>query len=221
MFRAIVFDFDGVILESVAIKARAFRDLLPERPDLQDRIEQYHLANLGMSRYDKFTWIYRELLDRPLTQADMAALDRRFGAAIATEMRRCPFVPGALEFLHAHAGREPLFVASGTPAAELRTIVDDRGLTSLFTATYGSPTSKTEALTRISSAVGGAPSELLFVGDSRQDADAAHAVGANFVARVTSSDSFSDLPVVRVADLSELELRLPEIAALSASAMRK
>jgi len=211
MFRAIVFDFDGVILESVAIKARAFRDLVPGEDALQARIEQYHLENLGMSRYDKFTWIYRELLGRPLPPEEMAALDRRFGAAIRAQMRSCPFVAGALEFLLAHAGRQPLFVASGTPQAELCEIVEDRGLAALFRAIYGSPTTKTEALARISRDVGGAPEELLFIGDSRQDAEAARTTGVTFVARATpSGDAFRDVPV-RVADLAELERRLPDV----------
>lgn len=213
MLRAIVFDFDGVILESVAVKARAFRDLMPEDPALQDRIERYHLENLGMSRYEKFAWMYRELLRRPLSQLEMSELDRRFGAAIAAQMRSCPFVAGALEFLGAHEGRLPLFVASGTPEAELRAIIEDRGLTRFFREIYGCPTSKTEALAHIWRAVGGVPEDILFIGDSQQDADAAHAVGVMFVARVARpGNAFRDLPVVRVEDLTELERRLPEIA---------
>lgn len=211
--RAIVFDFDGVILESVGIKTNAFRDLLPGDRTLQDRMEQYHLQHLGMSRYEKFSWMYRELLCRPLPPQEMAALDARFSTAIAAQMRSCPFVTGAAEFLRAHAESEPLYVASGTPEQELRSIVADRGLAPLFKGVYGSPTTKAQVLAQVWHDVGGPPEGVWFIGDSRQDADAARAVGVTFVARVTpNGDSFGDVPAFRVAELEELERRLPEIA---------
>lgn len=212
MFRAIIFDFDGVILESVAIKGRAFRDLVPRDPALQDRVERYHLEHMGMSRYQKFAWIYRELLHRPLPATEMAELDRRFGAAIASQMRTCPFVPGAREFLRARAGRVPMFVVSGAPELELRGIVEDRGLTPFFEAVYGCPPEKAQTLTRIGRELDAASADLLFIGDGQTDADAARSAGVTFVARVTTGgDTFGDLPAMRVADLAELERRLPEL----------
>lgn len=213
--RAVVFDFDGVILESVAIKGRAFRDLVPGDEALKDRVERYHFDHLGMSRYEKFAWIYRELLRRPLAAAEMADLDRRFGAVIASQMRACPFVPGASEFLHARAGRVPMFVASGTPERELKGIVDDRGLTPLFEGVYGCPPEKAETLGRIAREVGASAAELLFIGDGQSDADAARASGVTFVARVPPGgrDTFGDLPAMRVADLAELERRWVELDA--------
>lgn len=209
--RAIVFDFDGVILESVDIKTRAFRELLPGRPALQDRLERHHLAHLGVSRYEKFEWICRELLAHAPSREEIADLDRRFSAAIALHMRTCAFVPGAREFLLRHADKEPLYVASATPEIELRHIVEDRALTTLFKGIYGFPTTKADALARVVRDVGGAPEDVLFVGDSRQDAEAARAVGVTFVARVASADARFTGSAMRVADLAELERRLAEL----------
>lgn len=214
--RAIVFDFDGVIVESLEVKTRAFRNLLPGRPALQDRLEQYHLRHLGMSRYEKFAWMYRELLRRPLPPGEMAALDRRFRAAIAGEMRSCAFVPGALDFLRSHAQSRPLYVASGTPDGELRSIVSDRGLAPLFRRVYGAPTTKRDALTTISREVGGDAADVLFIGDSRLDAEAAREAGVTFVARVTAStDDAGGVAALRVADLAELGQRLHELFSMS------
>ena len=58
MINSIIFDFDGVILESVSVKTAAFRQLFSFAPEHVDEIVQYHLDNGGMSRFDKFRYIY-------------------------------------------------------------------------------------------------------------------------------------------------------------------
>lgn len=213
-FRAIVFDFDGVILESVAVKGRAFRRLFPDHPEHADRLEQYHRENGGLSRHAKIEWYYRELLG---TTASRGQIDRdadRFGALIADEMGCCPFVGGAREFLEAQRGVVPMFVASGTPEPELRAIVERRGLGGLFDGVYGAPTTKDTILERIRASLGAEPREILFVGDGRQDAEAAQAVGVAFVGRVSPAepDLLGDVPVMRVRDLDELASRLQTLA---------
>ena len=54
MIKAIVFDFDGVILESVDIKTKAFIKLYENYPPkIKEEVKRYHLKHLGISRYEK------------------------------------------------------------------------------------------------------------------------------------------------------------------------
>ena len=54
-FSAIIFDFDGVIAESVEIKTEAFRDMYSSYgKDISDSVVDHHLINGGMSRFEKF-----------------------------------------------------------------------------------------------------------------------------------------------------------------------
>ena len=63
MIKAIIFDFDGVLVESLDIKTRAFAKLFgPEGPDMAKRVVDYHLQNGGVSRYEKFTDIPLNLM---------------------------------------------------------------------------------------------------------------------------------------------------------------
>src|SRR2546426_9709656 len=128
MLAAIVLDFDGVILESVDVKTRAFRRLFAAYPEQQERVVRLHLENGGMSRYEKFRRIYSEFLHQALPDDEMARLDREFGALVAQEIEACPFVHGARHFLERRAAEYPLFIASGTPEGELQAIVARRGL---------------------------------------------------------------------------------------------
>lgn len=182
MPKAIVFDFDGVILQSVDIKTRAFEALFAsEAPEARALIVGYHLANGGISRFEKFRYAYREVLRRPLPPEDEKALGDRFNALVEEAVSVCPWVPGAREFLEARHRSLPLFVASGTPQSELRRIVERRALGGFFRGVYGTPDKKDAILRAVASALPCEPGDLLMVGDARNDYDAARAVGAAFL----------------------------------------
>jgi phosphoglycolate phosphatase-like HAD superfamily hydrolase len=180
--QAVVLDFDGVVLESVEVKTDAFRRLFADLPCV-DTVVEYHRRHLGMSRYDKFTYVYRELLRRPLDDEEMARLDSAFGRLTREGMLAAPFVPGAREFLEAAFGVLPVFVASATPEGELRDIVRERRLAGLLAGVHGAPRTKSEHLSAIASSAGLDPRQLLFVGDAAADRDAARASGVPFVQR--------------------------------------
>lgn len=204
--RAIVFDFDGVILESGNIKTEAFLELFGEYPQFQAAILQYHLDNLGVSRYDKFEWIYRELLHRPLAAAEREWLGGRFSEIVLDKILACPFVPGALDALKLFQGLYPLFVASGTPQEELDMIVQRRGLATYFTGVWGTPRKKAEIIRSVLKHYEWRPEQVLMVGDGTSDYQAAVATGVAFVARDTpeQAERWRELQVKRVADLREL-----------------
>ena len=60
----LVFDFDGVLADSVNIKANAFAELYsPYGSEIVERVVTHHLANGGMSRFDKFNYYHNVYLD--------------------------------------------------------------------------------------------------------------------------------------------------------------
>lgn len=179
----IVFDCDGVLLESMDIKTMAFRRIGEEfGPEMADRLVMYHRMHGGISRFKKFEWLYAEL-GRTLTDEDREALNAKFIAMAFEEMQRCPLVRGAQEVLDAWKGRVPLFVASGAPEEELHTILEKRGLAPYFDGMFGSPTVKSQILRAIVLHAGVYPSDVVMVGDSRADQYAAEAVCTRFYGR--------------------------------------
>lgn len=183
--KAIIFDFDGVILESADIKTVAFLELFNHRPDLQPAILQHHIDNLGVSRFDKFAWIYAELLGRPFTADIRAQLGHDFSALVLEKVLACPFVPGAQEALETLSTMLPLFIASGTPQEELDLIIEKRGLQSHFREAWGSPLKKTEIIEGILARHTLASSEAVMVGDGASDYEAAVKTKLHFIARDT------------------------------------
>lgn len=205
--RAIVFDFDGVILESADVKTNAFVDLFAEHgPDFVAGVRAHHLANLGISRFKKFAWIYENLLGRPITEAESAELGRRFGDLALTRVLEAPFVTGAREALAELDGSLPMFVASGTPQDELDLIVDRRGLRACFREVWGAPAEKPAILRDLMQRHGLRPDEIVFVGDGMSDYKAARAAEVEFLARDTPDlhDDWIQLGVRLRPDLADL-----------------
>ncbi len=105
----LVFDCDGVILDSVPVKTRAFARLAePFGPEARDRFVMYHTVHGGVSRYRKFAWFFREVLGREITPEESQAWGQRFAEYALDEVRRCALIPGAADVLATWRGRLPL-----------------------------------------------------------------------------------------------------------------
>ena len=183
MLKAIVFDFDGVILESIAVKKDAFRRLFQDS-DQVDSIVQYHMDNGGLSRFRKFEYIYKNFLREPLTPDRSEELGQLFRDYALEGVLAAKFVEGAEDFLHKHYQRLPLFIASGTPHEEMLEVVDKRNLKPYFCDVFGSPASKAEILNRIMADHGFMADEMIFVGDATTDYHGAKEANVAFIGRV-------------------------------------
>ncbi|MDD1671259.1 MAG: HAD hydrolase-like protein [Methanomicrobiales archaeon] len=184
MIQLVILDFDGVILESVAIKTKAFRELFSSVPAYVDEIVAYHQANSGVSRFDKFRHIYESILHEPLTEDRFRWLARRYAELVVDGVLASPFVPGALEFLGWFHQRLPLYIVSATPQDEIRFIVKERGLSRYFRGVFGSPRKKVDCIREILATSGSEPGKAVYVGDAPNDLHAARALGVRFVGRV-------------------------------------
>ena len=209
--QAVIFDFDGVVLESADLKTQAFLEVFADVPEHREAILEHHLAHLGFSRFEKFRWIYRNLLERPLGEAEEEALGERYAEVVRRKILACPFVPGALELLQG-LGDKAAFVASGTPQDELRWVVGERGLEPYFDEVWGSPTHKPEIIEGILARKGYARNRVLMLGDGESDYRAAQATDILFVARESShtGQSWQNVSVPVVQDLLPLARQLAE-----------
>lgn len=178
----IVFDCDGVIIDSVPIKTQTFGRLFEDLgPEAVDYVTSYHLKHGGVSRYAKFEHYFQKFHGRAITEDESRALDARFNQLALEQLMATPVLPGVLEFLQAYQQTWPLYVASGAPDYELKVILNKMGLDGYFKGIFGSPTPKAQLLADIVAAEGAAPERVLMIGDSGTDLEAAEAVGTRFL----------------------------------------
>lgn len=190
-WQAIIFDFDGVVVESGDIKTQAFANLYQAYGEaVMAEVARYHRLHGGMSRYDKFHYFQKHILMKsPLTREEERELDRRFSELVMEAVIASEAVPGAAELIRKEFSRIPLFVASGTPEPELNMIVQRRGLAAYFTAVRGSPTPKHTLIADILATHGLPPDQVLMIGDALIDLHSARLNKVAFVGRVRHGDS--------------------------------
>ncbi len=203
--RAIAFDFDGVLLETVEVKTRAFAQLFGgEGPEMVRRVIEYHLSHGGVSRVEKLRVIYRDILNRPLDDEDLERLSEQFHAFVFEQVVAAPWVRGAEEFLRRFYGTYAFFVISGTPDGELKDIVRRRRMERWFDDIWGSPETKEELLARCLSEHELSAEEVVFVGDAETDWAAAQHTGVRFIWRRASLEA-APLPGFDGAVITTLE----------------
>lgn len=210
MIELLILDFDGIVLESVKAKTEAFRKLFSFSPEHVDEIVEFHRENGGMSRYDKIRYFYNDILGEELTAERMKALSKKFEDLSYEEIIESPYVHGAENFIGWISEKVPVYIVSATPEEELKRIAGERGISKFFKDVYGSPGTKKDHIREILRKEGRVPENTVFVGDARNDWEAAKETGVRFIGRVYGDvpDMISGLPDVEhiIGDLDDLKV---------------
>ena len=180
--KVLIYDFDGVICDSVSLKTVAFVELYRnESESIQKLVREYHLANGGISRYEKIKYFETELLGKVYSEAEIFKLAQIFANLVKEKVINSPFILGVKEFLNKHSSDTFQYICTGTPEFEIKEIIERRGIGELFDGIYGSPIKKSTIIQKIISEVGCKNDECLFFGDALTDYNAAKLCSVEFV----------------------------------------
>jgi phosphoglycolate phosphatase-like HAD superfamily hydrolase len=200
--RALVLDFDGVLVESEGLKTKIFEQLFARYPEHAQTMWAFHQANIAASRYEKFEHL-AYLLNVADKKKFVGALAVEFSDQSIGQTAACPEVLGASVFLSEFAPRLPLYLASITPESDLLKILERRQWRSFFVDVYGyPPRPKAQAVAR---AVTQAKTKeaVALIGDSPSDWRVAQEGGVEFIGR-DSGIKFPDPHPHLYRDLTEI-----------------
>lgn len=182
-YRTLVFDCDGVVLDSNQLKTQAYYDTaisFGANKQQAEAIVEYHVRLGGISRYPKFRYFLQNILQQPVTDAAMQYLLERFASEIHKGLLSCEMADGLHELRDATRHARWMLL-SGGDQTELRELFAERGIAELFDAgIFGSPDNKDQVLSR-ELANDNLALPALFLGDSRYDHEAATRAGLDFV----------------------------------------
>lgn len=204
---ALIFDFDGVLVESMGIKAEAFLYVFRDFPYLRDKILDLHIRRGGTTRWEKFRIIYEDFLGKPLAETEKDRLAKEFSQYVFNRVLQAPAVNGSVEFLQKHSRDFLCFIVSGTPQDEITELVERRGLGKYFKNVLGAPLPKSALNKRILDSYRLKPQEVVFVGDSLDDYEGALSLDIPFIGRILpDGNNFEGLPNIKalINDLTEL-----------------
>lgn len=179
-YKTFIFDCDGVVLNSNAVKTSAFRSTAEEYGvESSDALVEYHIRNGGISRYRKFDYFLRSIVGTQVTPLALDSLVSKYAKRVRRGLLECEIAPG-LEELRLKTPGVRWLLASGGDQAELREVFAARRIDLWFDGgIFGSPDSKEIILSR-EIANENAALPALFFGDSRYDHVAATGAGLDF-----------------------------------------
>jgi HAD superfamily hydrolase (TIGR01509 family) len=182
MIEAVVFDLDGVLIDSEPVWERVRRELVAERgghwaPDAQRKL-------MGMSTPEWARYLSEDLgVGLPPAEVATLVIDRM----AASYREHLPLLPGAVEAVHRLAARWPLGLASSAPAVLIETVLQSSDLRPYFRVTmsteqvpHGKPAP--DIYLAVTARLGCSPADCAAIEDSSNGLRSATAAGLRVIA---------------------------------------
>jgi beta-phosphoglucomutase-like phosphatase (HAD superfamily) len=179
--RLFVFDFDGTLVDSNAIKFRGFDLTFEQYPEKLAEISAYCRQRNDVVRGEKFRHVYEQILGLDYTPERAAAAEGRYAAVTTQAVIDAREIAGAMAFLAVLEARAPIALLSNTPQDVLLRILSARHWTRFFAHVQGAPVRKSAWLTRAARARRLSPDTVVFFGDAVEDLTAAAEAECSFI----------------------------------------
>ena len=204
-YQHIIFDFDGVLVESNAIRFNGFRKLFKNYPENQvEKLVTYAKANGGVSRYKKIKYFFNIIRREQISPESVNDWAIQFSELVTQDIEGAKPVKGSLEFLENYSNLFDFAIVSGSDQKELRQICKKRGISHFFKMILGSPIEKEENIAALLSKLNWEHEKSLYVGDSNNDLEAAKANQLDFVGRSSGLINWKNFNIKFIPDLSDL-----------------
>jgi phosphoglycolate phosphatase-like HAD superfamily hydrolase len=187
-YKTIVFDCDGVVLNSNKTKVDAYYGVAKRMGGSDEQAQAFvhhHVTKGSFPRNGKIEYYLREIVKQPATKELIQQYLHAFEDILDETLMQCEIAPALIRVKKA-TPEAPWMLLSGGDQAELRRVfprrtIENNNLAALFEAgIFGGPDQKDDVLAR---EIANCNIQLpaLFVGDSKYDHQAASKAGLDFV----------------------------------------
>lgn len=174
MIKNILFDFDGVILDSMPVRDFGFREIFKEYDtQLVEKLIEYHNINGGLSRFVKIKYFYEKILGKTIGNSKIYEYASKFSEMMKIELIKEKYlISESLNFIKANSKNYNFHIVSGSEEKELNYLCKEQGLAENFITIEGSPTPKSELVKNVIEKYNYKKKETILIGDSINDYEA-------------------------------------------------
>ncbi|MCF6331151.1 MAG: HAD hydrolase-like protein [Sulfurimonas sp.] len=182
MVKTVLWDFDGVILDSMKIKGDGFLELFKDYSnDFRQKLYKYHFENGGVSRFDKIKYFYNDVLMKDITEEEILQLAKKFGMIIKKKINdKNNLIEDSMNFIKANYTKYNFHIVSGAEHNELNNLCNYLKLTKYFITIDGSPTKKEILVKNIFDKYSYEKEQTILIGDAMTDYNASIKNGIKF-----------------------------------------
>tara|TARA_B110000046_G_C13025143_1_gene413541 strand:- start:4686 stop:5324 length:639 start_codon:yes stop_codon:yes gene_type:complete len=182
MIKNILWDFDGVILDSMKVRDWGFREIFKSFDNEKvDALLKYHTLNGGLSRYVKIRYFYEEILGKSISESELLAYAEGFSVLMKHELTNPDnLILDAVNFIKENHKKYNFHIVSGSDQYELRFLCRELGIDSYFISIHGSPTPKKQLVSMLLEKQSYNKNRTCLIGDSINDYEAAESNNITF-----------------------------------------
>lgn len=180
-YDVIIFDCDGVIIDSNSLKCEAFGKTVSDYPkNVVGNFVEHCRETFGISRYVKFKEFFHLFANEPFNEEKYQYFIERYGELCKQLYFEAELTSG-VEYLLKFIKQidKKTYIASGSDEKELVEVFKRRDLAKYFNAIYGSPKKKNECVLEILS--NNPRKKVLFIGDAISDLYTAQEYSLDFI----------------------------------------
>lgn len=213
--KVLVYDFDGVIVDTSTLKTETFHDIFLLYPKFFQKIWNFHLENKGISRKIQFKHLVCNLIGDKGQKASkhIDKLMRIYKSKILPKLIGVKYINGSYKTIKYTKKKFSTYIVSNAPTNELKLIIKQKKIDKYFKKIFSSETgiNKSQAINKILKIEKIPPECLLFVGDTSKDQVSAKKSLVKFVGLQNNfSNFFGDYGII-IKKMNELYIRLNKI----------
>lgn len=175
MISNILWDFDGVIIDSLAIRDYGFREIFKEFDKQSvDKLIQYHNYNGGLSRFHKIEYFFNTILKQEISKNGIWQYADKFTQIMRQSLSDKKYlINDTVNFIKNNYKKYNFHIVSGSEHNELNFLCQKLDLSQYFISINGSPTPKNQLIKNLLESYNYDIGQTILIGDSINDYEAA------------------------------------------------
>ena len=203
--KIMVFDFDGVIIDSAEVKIDEYRNLFSQftkNETTLNEIINIYKNSAGIPRETTLKKVFKVVLDKTISNQEVEDLSLDFSKRIFQRLETIEPLKGVLEYLTIHREVNK-YIISGAPNSDVSYLTKKLKLSKYFKSIKGGPLNKKNEMINIRKLTNVKAQEIVYFGDQKNDCIAAKSAGVGFIG-INAGSNLDKMKCIKFSDFKKL-----------------